>query len=176
MIEERSEVNEENNTMIRDLQLKRLQRAVEYALLAAFNFFFLLAFQEYYLWWMALLLGAITFGMNFQLTQLREKRRTADVASRPRIVADAFESILFLLFIVTLTLGGLLRNQLSMTDQEYQAYVSALLIGLFLAGLVGELYWQMRFFGELDQEKRRNYIANLKRTIILPYTVSRRRS
>jgi hypothetical protein len=160
----------------RDLRLKRLQRAAEYALLTMMHLFFLLAFRSFYQWWMAVLLAAVTFGMNFQLTQLRERRRTESRRSRQRILADTFESILFLVFIVIISAGGLLNRWLKLSDQEYLAYTAAILGGLFLAGLVGEMYWQRRNLHALDTDHRRNYIENLKRTIILPYTVSRRRS
>jgi hypothetical protein len=166
---------DEDHSIIQDLRLKRLQRAAEYALLAAIHLFFLLAFRSYYRWWMALLLGAITFGMNFQLTQIRERRRTAAARNRQRVLADAFESVLFLIFIAALSLGGLLQKYIDVGDQEYLAYVASLLMGLFLAGLVGELFWQAKYLGELPDTERRNYIANLKRTIILPYTITRRR-
>jgi hypothetical protein len=166
---------DDNHSLIQDLRLKRLQRGAEYALLGAMHFFFLLAFREFYRWWMALLLGAIMFGMNFQLTQFRERRRTASTNSRKRVVADAFESILFLMFVTALSLGGLLQGYLGIGNQEYGAYIASLLVGIFMAGLVGELYWQAKHFSELDAEKRRNYVSNLRRTIILPYTISRRR-
>ncbi|MDB5035239.1 MAG: hypothetical protein JWQ98_2480 [Chlorobi bacterium] len=161
--------------LIRDYRLKRLQRSAEYALLATMHIFFLLAFREYYRWWMAIMLAAVMFGMNFQLTQLREGRRTSGVHDRQRIKADVFESILFLMFIVIISAGGLLRNWLHVSDQEYLAYVAAILGGLFLAGMAGEVYWQFWNFPELEEESRSNYIANLKRTIILPYTFSRKR-
>lgn len=162
--------------LVRDLRLKRLQRTVEYGLLTTMHLFFLLAFHDLYRWWMALILAAVTFGMNFQLTQLRERRRSASISSRQRVLADTFESILFLVFIVVISAGGLLNRWLALRDQEYLAYVAALLGGLFLAGLVGEMYWQRRNLHELDRDHLRNYIANLKRTIILPYTLPRRRS
>lgn len=161
--------------MLADLRLKRLQRAAEYALLTSLHLFFLLAFREFYRWWMALLLALITFGANFQLTQQREQRRTGPVESRRRIMADAFESILFLVFIAALSAGGLLQHVIDMTEQEYLAYVAALLGGLFMAGLVGELYWQARHYSRLNRGRRHNYVENMKRTIILPYTAARRR-
>lgn len=148
---------------------------MEYTLLVTMHLFFLLAFRSLYSPWMALALGGAVFGMNFQLTQLREARRTANTNNRKRFVADTFESILFLLFIVLLSAGGLLRNMLEIGDQEYLAYVASILGSLFLAGLVGEMYWQYRHFRTLDEERQRNYVENLKRTIILPYTLSRRR-
>src|SRR4051812_26215617 len=166
---------DDDRSIIQDLRLKRLQRSAEYALLAALHLFFLLAFRNFYRWWMAVLLPAIMFGMNFQLTQIRERRRTADAGDRQRILADAFESILFLLLIVALSLGGLLQKYVDVGDQEYLAYVASLLMGLFLAGLIGELYWQAKYLGGLSAEARRDYIRNLKRTIILPYTATRRR-
>ena len=161
--------------MMSELRLKRLQRAAEYSLLTMMHLFFLLAFREFYQWWMALLLAFATFGMNFQLTQLRERRRTAATGSRQRFMADTFESILFLLFVVILTAGGLLEGVLDIEQQEYLAYIAAVLGGLFSAGLFGEVYWQLRNFRTLTDEQRHNYVANLKRTIILPYTVSRRK-
>ncbi|HVZ39201.1 MAG TPA: hypothetical protein VHI13_08000 [Candidatus Kapabacteria bacterium] len=166
---------QQERALLNELRLKRLQRTAEYALLISMHLFFLLAFHSFYRWWMALLLAAATFGMNFRLTQFREERRTSAPGNRKRIMADAFESILFLVFIAVLSAGGLLQHLLDVTDQEYLAYVSALLTGVFLAGLVGEIYWQAKHFSPLDRERRRNYIANLKRTIVLPYTISRRR-
>ncbi len=166
----------EDREMLRDLRLKRLQRAVEYTLLASMHLFFLLAFQHFYLWWMAALLAVSVFGMNFQLTQLRERRRTASTESRRRVTADAFESVLFLVLVALLSAGGLLAHSLEISDQEYLAYVAAVLGGLFMAGLVGEMYWQSRNFALLERAARRNYVANLKRTIILPYTISRQTS
>ena len=161
--------------LLQEFRLKKLQRAAEYALLTAMHLFFLLAFRDYYTWWVALLLAGATFGMNFQLTQLREQRRVNAVHSRGRVVADTFESILFLIFIVIISSGGLLWRVVDITDQEYLAYVAALLGGLFLAGLYGEVYWQLKHFGSLDPDRQRNYVANLKRTVILPFTFSRRR-
>lgn len=161
--------------IVHDLRLKRLQRGAEYALLASMHLFFLLAFRQYYTPWMALLLAAATFGMNFQLTQLRERRRTSSVDSRKRIVADAFESVLFLALIALLSASSALARTIHLSDQEYLAYVAALLGGFFMAGLAGELYWQARNFSALDRQGRRNYVANLKRTIILPYSNARRR-
>lgn len=164
-----------DRSLLRDFRLKRLQRAAEYALLATMHVFFLLAFHNYYRWWMALLLAAATFGMNFQLTQLREQRRIADGNSRQRVMSDTFESILFLVFIVLLSSGGLVAQAIDVENEEYLGYVAAILGGLFLAGLCGEMYWQFRNFALLEPEKRRNYIRNLRRTIILPFTVQRHR-
>ncbi len=159
--------------LLQEYKLKRLQRAAEYALLATMHVFFLMAFHDFYRWWMALLLAGATFGMNFQLTQLREQRRLATI--RERLRGDTFESVLFLIFIVVLSGGGLLAKALNIGDQEYLAYIAAILGGLFLAGLLGEIYWQAKHFGSLDEDARRAYITHLKRTIILPYTFSRRR-
>ena len=149
--------------------LKRLQRAVEYALLIAFHLFFVLSFHEFIQWWMVLAFSVPMFCMNFQLTQLRERRRTRPASDRGRIVGDTVESILFLLFIVLLSIGGATKRWLAMQDQEFLGYVAAALAGLFLAGLLGELYWQSRHIGSLDPDDRANYIGNLRRTIIFPY-------
>lgn len=164
-----------DRALIADFTLKRIQRAVEYALLAAMHLFFLLAFRNFYTWWMAAGLGLVMFCMNFQLTQLRERRRTAATNSRRRVLADTFESIMFLVLIASMSFGGLAGKWLHMRDQEYLAYIAAILDGIFLAGFTGELYWQIRHFRTLDPDRMRNYILNLKRTIILPYSSSRTR-
>ncbi len=159
----------------RDLQLKRLQRAVEYMLLVAMHLFFLLAVRDYYNHLMALALAVSVFGLNFRLTQLREARRTEGTKSRKRIQADILESILFLFFVALISSGALFETWLEISQQEYLAYVAALLGAIFLAGLAGEIYWQRRHLAGLDEYQQQNYIANLKRTIILPYTLPRRR-
>lgn len=150
-------------------RLKRLQRAVEYLLLAAFHLFFLLQFRGFLEWWMAAGLGISMFCMNFQLTLLREQRRSSDGPRRSRIVADTFESVLFLLFVVALTFGDFVKDWLEMSDQEHLGYLAAILGGLFLAGLSGELYWQFRNLRSLPPSRRRSYMKNLGRTIIFPY-------
>jgi hypothetical protein len=156
-------------TITGEFRLKRLQRGVEYALLSAVHLFFVLSFHDYLEWWMAAALGLTMFCLNFQLTQLRERRRTREKRNRGRILGDTFESILLLMFIVLLSLGGLVKRWLAMGDQEFLGYVAAVLAGMFLAGLLGEFYWQLRHFGALDGERRLNYIRNLRRTIIFPY-------
>lgn len=161
--------------MMLDFRLKRLQRAVEYILLASIFLFFLLAFHGLYEGWLAIGLGLVIFGMNFQLTQLRERRRLAPPRDRSRIIADMVESILLLLFVVGLLgIGGVWRL-MELQEQEYLAYIASILMGLFLAGLTGEIYWQVRNFHDLSDEERSHYITNLKRTIILPYTISRQK-
>ncbi len=159
-----------------DLRLKRLQRAVEYTLLIGIHFFYLLAFFQFYSLLMAIGLALAVFGMNFHLTQMRERRRASAPDSRQRVLADTFESILFLFFVALISSGGLIGRWLDIGNQEYLGYVAAILGGLFLAGLTGEIYWQRKHFRELDEEGLQNYIANLRRTIILPYTTIRRRS
>src|SRR4051812_8320195 len=95
-----------------ELQLKRFQRAVEYSLLIGLHAFFLVSFRGFYEWWMAALLGVIMFGLNFQLTLLRERRRLAEARSRQRLLADTFESLLFLGFIVALSFGESIEGSL----------------------------------------------------------------
>jgi fatty acid desaturase len=148
---------------------KRIQRGVEYSLLIATHLFFLLAFRHFYTWWMAIGLGGATFFMNFRLTQLRERRRAAERRNRKRIIADTFESLLFLAFVILISTGGAFRSWLNVSDQEYLGYIAAILFGLFLAGFLGETYWQTRRLPELGTEEQEHYMANLHRSIIFPY-------
>jgi hypothetical protein len=160
---------------LKELLLKRLQRTAEYTLLIAMHAFFLISFRGFYAWWMAVALGVITFGLNFQLTMLRERRRLATGEQRPRILADTFESLLFLALIILISAGEPWALSHHLTEPEYLGYVAALLSGIFLAGLFGEFYWQRKYFQTLDDTTQRAYIANLKRTIIVPYIASRSR-
>jgi hypothetical protein len=152
-----------------EYRLKRLQRGLEYTLLTTVHLFFVVSFHNFFEWWMAVGVGLTMFCMNFQLTLLRERRRTRAPKNRGRILADTFESILLLMFIVLLSLGGVLKRWMSMQDQEFLGYVAAILSGMFLAGFLGEIYWQLRHFRRLDGEDRTNYVRNLRRTIIFPY-------
>src|SRR5205085_7971705 len=127
-------------------------------------------FGGYYQPWVAIGLGASTLWMNLQLTQIRERRRTSPPGDRRRILADTFETILFLVFSVALSIGKYVRDWLELSDPEHIAYVAATLAGLFLGGLVGEIYWQTRNFPRLDDEHRANYLANLRPSIVFPYT------
>lgn len=163
-----------DRALLREYRVKRLQRGVEYALLVSIHFFFLLAFREYYDVTFASSIALVTFGMNYQLTELRERRRSLGSSSRKRLMADTFESILFLLFIILLSFGGFAEEILKLSTQQYYAYLAAVLGGIFLGALVGEVRFQLRRFPRLDEKRQRNYIANLRRTIILPYTVPRR--
>ena len=159
----------------KDLMAKRLQRAVEYSLLIALHVFFLLSFRDFYEWWMAVALAIIMFGLNFQLTLLRERRRLVSSEQRTRIMADTFESVLFFALIVVISIGQSVAGNYDLSTPEYLGYVAAILGGIFLAGISGEVYWQLKYFQNLSDTEQRAYIANLRRTIIFPSIASRSR-
>jgi hypothetical protein len=160
---------------LKNLMAKRLQRAVEYSLLVALHVFFLVSFRDFYEWWMAVALGVIMFGLNFQLTLLRERRRMVSREQRTRIMADTFESVLFLALIIVISIGQSVADNYDLSAQEYHGYVAAILGGIFLAGISGEVYWQLKYFQTLSDTEQRAYIANLRRTIIFPSITSRSR-
>ena len=154
---------------MRSFQWKRVQRGIEYALLISVHLFFLLSFRGYFSEWLALALGASAFGLNLQLTQLREWRRTRGAHDRTRLVGDAFESVLFLLFVLALTFGSGERDAFGISIQGYYAYVAALLAGLFAGGIAGECSWQARNLDGLGVARMRNYVTHYRRTILIPY-------
>ncbi|MBX7217514.1 MAG: hypothetical protein K1X90_11135 [Candidatus Kapabacteria bacterium] len=159
-----------------DFRLKRFQRGTEYSLLVTIFAYYLMAFQGWYQLPLALFAGGLMFGMNFHLTQLRERRRTAAPENRARILADTLESVLFMVFVGgSLGFGFIWRSE-RFTEQEMYAYMAAVLIGMFAAGMTGEIFWQHRNFRKLSVEQRVHYIINLRRTIILPYTNSRQKA
>lgn len=161
--------------LLREYRVKRLQRAVEYALLFGIFFFFLLAFRQYYRPLLVVSLSVLFCGMNFQLTQQRERRRLAPPRNRKRLLADMMESLLFLGLIILLGLPGVTAWAFGATDGEHYALIAGILCGIFASGMVGEAWFQLRRLPRYPEEEHRNYVENLKRTLILPYFVSRQK-
>ncbi len=165
--------NNRRDRLALDFRLKRFQRGAEYSLLITIFLYYLMAFRGWYQLPIALAAGGLMFGMNFHLTQLREHRRTAPPENRTRILADTLESILFMVFVGATLAVGFIWRATQFTEQEMYAYMAAVLIGVFAAGMTGEIFWQRRNFRRLSVAQRVHYIVNLRRTIILPYTNSR---
>lgn len=161
--------------LIREYRIKRLQRVIEYSLMFAIFLFFLLSFREYYRLPLVLALGVLFFGMNFQLTLQRERRRMTPTRNRKRLMADMTESLLFLGLIVILWIPGATHMIFGAGPREHYSLIAAILCGIFLGGLSGEVWFQMRRFVMYSEDEQRNYIENLKRTIILPYFKSRKK-
>lgn len=160
--------------LLRQYRIKRLQRAVEYTLLNTIFLFFLLAFRDFYRTSLILVVAFLFFGMNFQLTQQREKRRTAAPDNRRRLLADMLESILFLGLIMLMGVPGVAETLLGAAERERYALVAAMLCGVFFSGMFGEAFFQLRRLPGRTTEEQENYIANLRRTIILPYINTRK--
>lgn len=159
----------------RAYKVRRIQRAVEYTLLITLHIFFLIAFAGGYSLPLALALAISTLIMNLRLTQLRENRRLLPSRHRERLRADAFEAVLFLLLVVVLSAGGaILASTMKIDQREYTTYVSATLGGLFMGGLLGELLWHRRVYRHLPFERRARVLEHLPRSIVLPYSVTRR--
>ncbi len=163
-----------DKSLLREYRIKRLQRAVEYSLLFAIFLFFLLAFYDYYRFTLVVSLAVLFGGMNFQLTLQRERRRLGPSRNRKRMFADMMESLLFLGLIILLGMPGVTAWAFGSNEREHFALIAGILCGIFVAGLFGEVWFQLRRLPGYEEEQQRNYIANLKRTIILPYFGSRR--
>lgn len=163
-----------DKALLREYRIKRLQRVIEYALVFALFFFFLLAFYSYYRLPIVIGLAILFGGMNFQLTQQRERRRLGSPRNRKLLFADMVESILFLGLIILLGLPGVTAWLFGATEREHYALIAGILCGIFAAGMAGEVWFQLRRLPRYDEEQQRNYVKNLKRTIILPYFRSRR--
>ncbi|MCE2502617.1 MAG: hypothetical protein J4G05_00930 [Chlorobi bacterium] len=162
--------------LLRFYRIKRLQRAIEYVLLIGIFFFFLLAYIDYYRPYITSVLAFVFLGLNLQLTLQRERRKTQPATNRSRLLSDAIESILFLILILLMSIPSFSQALVGGTPQERYALVASVLCGIFLGGLFGEIFFQIRRLPTLPQEKQENYIKNLKRTIILPYFSNRRHS
>lgn len=145
-----------------------MQRSVEYVLLASIFFFFLLAFFGAYRLSIAIALFVLFFGMNLRLTGLREIRRMHG-GSRSSVTADAVESILFLLLLLVFSIPSITTGLLGLSNEEHYALIAAVLFGIFMGGLSGELWFQLRTLRELSAEDQVAYMRHLRRTIVLPY-------
>lgn len=159
--------------MLRRYRLHRLQRAAEYTLLFAIHFFFMIAQRGHYRVSLIIAVALVFFGMNLQLTLQRERRRTRARNDRSRVITDMAESILFLLLLIVLSIPGVTSVLFEAGMREHYAIIAAMLCGVFLGALVGEVWFQLRRLPWMEEPAPSNYFANLKRTIILPFEISR---
>lgn len=165
----------DDQALLRKYRTGRVQRALEYTLLTMIFLFFLISFSDYYRVPIALGLFFLFFGMNLQLTFLREKRRALQ-RPRERLVADTTESILFLMLILAFSFPAVTSVLFGATPEEHYALIAALLCGIFVGGLAGEVWFQTRRLGGLDGPAQVHYMNQLRRTIILPYIKLGRRT
>ncbi len=165
----------DDQKLLRRYRTGRIQRALEYTLLTAIFLFFLISFSDYYRLAVALGLFFLFFGMNLQLTFLREKRRAIELP-RKRLVADTTESILFLTVILLFSFPTVTRALFGASPEEHYALIAALLCGIFVGGLAGEVWFQTRRLGRFEGPVQVRYMDQLRRTIILPYINMRDRS
>lgn len=154
--------------LLRRYRTKRLQRAIEYVSLSAVFLYFLLSFYDYYRLLHVGTLFALFLILNLRLTRIREVRRaTAD--RRVRLTADVIESILFLLLILAFSFPVITHALFGSAPQEHYALVAGTLLGIFVGGLAGEVWFQTRRLSTYDGTHQVAYMRNLRRTIILPY-------
>lgn len=158
----------DDQRLLKEYRLKRMQRAVEYTLMTAIFLFFLISFFNLYRLLFAIVLFLLFFGMNLQLTMLREKRR-ATLAQRKRLVADTSESLLFLGLILLFSFPSITASTLGSTPEEHYALIASLLCGIFVGGLAGEVRFQTRRLSRYDGIEQVRYMEELRRSIILPY-------
>ena len=158
----------DDRLLLRRYRTGRLQRAVEYTLLTTIFLFFLISFSDYYRLPVAIGLFLLFFGMNLQLTFLREKRR-AVLSTRKRLVADTVESILFLALVLAFSFPVVTNVLFGSSPQEHYALIAALLCGIFVGGLAGEVWFQTRRLSTFNGVDQVRYMEELRRTIVLPY-------
>ena len=147
---------------------KRRRRNMEYIGLIAFQGYFATRFFAIVDFLPACVSMLSVGSLAWVLGGHREQRRTEAFLSRPRLLADAVESLL-LLFVLMLT--GLVSILLNMNLLRYQSYVSIALLAFFIASFVREMVWQKRKFPLLDETRKNNYVMNLNKSIIFPYNL-----
>ena len=149
-------------------RLCRIQRAIEYVLLSSIFLFFLLAFAGNYRLPVILVAGLLFFGMNLQLTLLREGRKVSG-RTKAAVVADAIESILFVCLLLLFSVPSLTESILGITVREHYALIASMLLGIFLGGLVGEVRFRLVNIFRYSPQGQVEYMKTVRRTILLPF-------
>ena len=158
----------EDSRLLRQYRTKRLQRSIEYVSLSAVFLYFLISFFEFYRPLFVITLFLLFLTLNLRLTLIREARR-ATATKRVRLTTEIIESVLFLLLILTFSFPAVTRILLGSSPQEHYALVASTLLGIFLGGLSGEVWFQTRRLQRYEGAQQVAYMKYLKRTIILPY-------
>lgn len=151
------------------LARKRRQRFIEYIVLIGFQGFFVTAFLRLFHPVLALSFAAVSFGLSWNLAQLREQRRTLDLRDSRRLVGDALESMILMLFLVIVGIGA---RFIGIPFTTVMAYLSASLMAYFIGAFLGESVWIKRSLADLPETGLHNYIANLNRSLFFPYNLS----
>lgn len=151
------------------LARKRKQRFIEYVVLIGFQGFFVTAFLHLFHPLLALAFAAVSFGLSWNLAQLREQRRTLELNDGRRLVGDALESMILMLFLVLIGIGA---RFIDIPFTTVMAYLSVSLMAYFAGSFIGESVWIKRNLNELPEPLVHNYIANLNRSLFFPYNLS----
>lgn len=160
-------MNEPANTSQENvLQRKRRRRQAEYIGLAAFQVTFAYMFRQFLEIESVIIVGSLALCLGWILAILREKRRTLDVANRSRILTDAIESLMIMLFIA---LSVIVSLKIGIPLLVVQVHLCSFLGAYFCGSLFGESRWVARNFNILTPVERRNYLYNLNSSIIFPY-------
>lgn len=151
------------------LSRKKKQRFIEYVALIGFQGFFVTAFLVLLHPLLALALTAASFGLSWNLAQLREQRRTLNLNDGRRLMGDALESMILLLFLVLVGIGS---QFIGIPFITVMAYLSISLMAYFMGSFLGESVWMKRYVDALPEAQLHNYVANLNRSLFFPYNLS----
>lgn len=154
-------------------QRKRRQRMVEYvALIGLQTVLVLLLLREVQPIFL-LVFAVSVFGVAFNVTKLREQRRTLGVHSTTRLLGDTIESFSVMVIILVAGIGARL---LDVPMVSFFAHLAVIVWAYFCGSFTSETLWTRRVMPVLSSEQQLHYVSNLNRSIIFPYNIPYLRS
>lgn len=148
---------------------KKRQRFIEYLVLIGFQGFFVTAFLSVLQPFLSTALAVASFGLSWNLARLREQRRLLETNDKRRLLGDALESLVLMLFLVCIGIGA---RYIQISFVVVMAHLSVSLIAYFLGSFLGESVWTRQFFSSLSARQQYNYIVNLNQSLLFPYNFS----
>lgn len=148
---------------------KKKQRFIEYLVLIGFQGFFVTAFLAVLQPFLSVVLAVGAFGLAWNLARLREHRRTLEPSDKRRLLGDALESLVLMLFLVCVGIGA---RFIEVSFIAVMAHLSVSLLAYFLGSFLGESMWTKQYFEALSEQEQHNYATNLNRSLLFPYDFS----
>lgn len=148
---------------------KKKQRLIEYLFLIGFQGFFVTAFLAVLQPFLSIALAAGAFGLAWNLARLREQRRTMEANDKRRLLGDALESLVLMLFLVCVGIG---TRFVQVSFVAVMAHLSVSLLLYFLGSFLGESVWTKQIFPSLSEREQHNYIVNLNQSLLFPYNIA----
>jgi hypothetical protein len=152
---------------------KRRQRMIEYVVLIGLQTALALMLLREVQFVFLLVFTVSAFGVAFNVTKLREQRRTLGLHSTKRLLGDTIESFAAMLIILV---AGITARLLSVPMVSFFAHLAVIVWAYFCGSFTSETLWTRHIMPSLTAEQQTQYVHNLNRSIIFPYNIPYLRS